>query len=76
MPGRFPNIARSRLAASDPFDLAARLLIAALFVLALLIVRDYAISNDEEVQHRYGELIYAYHASGFTDLSVLSLIHI
>lgn len=70
MPGRFLNTARSRLATSDPFDLAARLLIAALFVLALLIYRDYAISNDEEVQHRYGELIYAYHASGFTDLSV------
>lgn len=70
MPGRILNIVRSRLATSDPFDLATRLLIAALFVLALLIYRDYAISNDEEVQHRYGELIYAYHASGFTDLSV------
>ena len=70
MPGRFLNTARSRLAMSDPFDLAARLLIAALFVLALLIYRDYAISNDEEVQHRYGELILAYHLSGFTDLSV------
>ncbi len=70
MPGRFLNAVRSRLATSDPFDLAARLLIAALFVLALLIYRDYAISNDEEVQHRYGELILAYHLSGFTDLSV------
>src|SRR4051812_32776842 len=70
MQGRFLNAVRSRLANTDPFDLAARVLIAALFVLALLIVRDYAISNDEEVQHRYGELIYAYHLSGFTDLSV------
>jgi hypothetical protein len=70
MPGRFLNTLRSRWATSDPFDLAARLLIAALFVLALLIYRDYAISNDEEVQRRYGELIYAYHVSGFTDLSV------
>ena len=33
----------------------------------LLLYRDYAISNDEEVQHRYGEMILAYYASGFTD---------
>ncbi|HWP24722.1 MAG TPA: glycosyltransferase family 39 protein [Xanthobacteraceae bacterium] len=32
-----------------------------------LLFRDYAISNDEEVQHRYGELILAYYASGFSD---------
>jgi hypothetical protein len=55
---------------ANAFDLAAALLIAALLVMALLVFRDYAISNDEEVQHRYGELILAYYASGFEDLSV------
>ena len=32
--------------------------------------KDYAISNDEGVQHHYGELIIAYYASGFSDQSV------
>jgi hypothetical protein len=70
MPGRYLSIAGSRIRTSDPYDRAAWLLLVALIALALLVFRDYAISNDEEVQHRYGELIYAYHASGFTDLSV------
>ena len=29
--------------------------------------KDYAISNDEEVQQRYGEMIVAYYATGFAD---------
>ncbi len=32
---------------------------------ACFTVKDYAISNDEGVQHRYGELIIAYYQSGF-----------
>ena len=58
---------RSRVARSDPFDLASLILFAALVIGALLIFRDYAISNDEEVQHQYGEMIISYYASGFTD---------
>jgi hypothetical protein len=54
----------------DPFDLASLLLLLGLVIGALLVFRDYAISNDEEVQHRYGELILAYYASGFADTSV------
>jgi hypothetical protein len=49
------------------FDAATALLVAALLILAILTFRRYAISNDEEVQHRYGELIIAYYASGFLD---------
>jgi hypothetical protein len=49
------------------YDHIAVVLFAGLFAAALLTVGDYAISNDEEVQHRYGELILAYYASGLTD---------
>ena len=47
-------------------------LLTALVIGALLVFRDYAISNDEEVQHRYGEMILAYYASGFTDTSLFN----
>src|SRR5919198_3240470 len=57
----------SRFARAKPFDLASALLIAALVIIAVLTFEDYAISNDEEVQHRYGELILAYYLSGFAD---------
>ena len=46
------------------------LLLAALVIGVALVFRDYAISNDEEVQHRYGEMILAYYSSGFTDTSL------
>jgi hypothetical protein len=51
----------------DRHDLAAAVLFGTLVTLVVLTFRDYAISNDEEVQQRYGELIVAYYASGFTD---------
>ena len=56
----------------DAYDLASVVLIAALAVIALYTVKDYAISNDEGVQHRYGELIVAYYASGFKDQGLFS----
>jgi hypothetical protein len=56
-----------RLARADKFDLAAALLFAALMALVFLTFKDYAISNDEEVQQRYGEMIVAYYATGFAD---------
>ena len=66
MPKRFVQFLR-RLLTRDPYDLASIALLAALVVGVLLVFRDYAISNDEEVQHQYGELILAYFASGFSD---------
>jgi hypothetical protein len=62
----------SWLARRNACDIATIVLLAALVVVALCTFRDYAISNDEGVQHRYGELIIAYYASGFKDLSVFS----
>jgi hypothetical protein len=46
-------------------DIANVTLIAALVVIALCTFKDYAISNDEGVQHHYGELIIEYYRSGF-----------
>jgi hypothetical protein len=47
------------------YDIATSLLIFALFVVALCTFRDFSISNDEGVQHHYGELIIDYYTSGF-----------
>ncbi len=54
----------------DPSDLAAILLLAGLLALVLVTFKEYAVSNDEGVQHHYGELIIAYYKSGFADRSV------
>jgi hypothetical protein len=54
----------------ESFDLATILLLAALVVVALCTFGDYAISNDEGVQHHYGKLIVDYYASGFRDQDV------
>jgi hypothetical protein len=53
-------------------DLASLLILCALGLLAVLLFRDYGISNDEEVQHRYGELIINYYASGFRDTALFN----
>ena len=50
--------------------MAAAALFGTLIALVALTFRDYAISNDEAVQQRYGELIVAYYASGFSDLAL------
>jgi hypothetical protein len=57
---------------AEPYDIATCLLLAALAAVALFTFRDYAISNDEGVQHHYGELIVAYYRSGFADHDVFS----
>jgi hypothetical protein len=58
---------REYISARDPYDLAAVALFAALVALIFVTYDAYAVSNDEPVQQRYGELIVAYYASGFTD---------
>ncbi len=60
------------IARFDACDVAVIVLIAGLVVIALCTFKDYAISNDEGVQHHYGELIIAYYASAFRDQSVFS----
>ena len=61
--------AGSRSRATDRVSLA---ILIALMVLAVLLFRDYGISNDEEVQHRYGELIINYYESGFRDTALFN----
>ena len=60
------------IARANAYDIASAILILALLVITSLTFRDYAISNDEEVQHRYGQMILAYYASGFSDLSLFN----
>lgn len=67
---RFPRHHLSSTDGGRAFDSAAILLLLGLAAIVLFTFGDYAISNDEEVQHRYGELIFSYYASGFTDQSV------
>ncbi len=55
------------LARVNRYDVAAVLLFGTLIALVVFTFCDYAISNDEEVQLRYGEMIIAYYASGFAD---------
>ncbi len=64
---------RFRPAGFDVYDLATFLLLAALVVLVLLTYQHYAISNDEEIQQKYGELIIAYYLSGFTNRALFEL---
>ncbi len=52
------------------FDLATALLIIAITLIALWTFRDYAVSNDEGLQHHYGQLILEYYRSGTTDETV------
>ncbi|HEX7881278.1 MAG TPA: glycosyltransferase family 39 protein [Afipia sp.] len=57
----------------NAFDLASCTALAGLVILAIWTFQDYAISNDEGIQHQYGELIIAYYKSGFTDQSLFKL---
>jgi hypothetical protein len=52
------------------FDLATALLIVTIISTALWTFRDYAVSNDEGLQHHYGQLILEYYRSGMTDRTV------
>ncbi|MDP3087776.1 MAG: hypothetical protein Q8M99_06295, partial [Methylotenera sp.] len=44
-------------------------LFAALVIFILLTFKQYGISNDEQVQHVYGQLLLKFYSSGFTDQS-------
>jgi Dolichyl-phosphate-mannose-protein mannosyltransferase len=60
----------SWIARCNAYDIATVVLIFALAVIVLCTFKAYAISNDESVQHHYGELIIGYYTSGFMDQDV------
>ena len=60
----------SWIARRNAYDIATVVLIFALAVIVLCTFKAYAISNDESVQHHYGELIIDYYASGFRNQDV------
>jgi len=60
----------SWIARCNAYDIATAVLIFALAVIVLCTFKAYAISNDESVQHHYGELIIDYYTSGFRDQDV------
>jgi hypothetical protein len=62
----------SGIARFDAHDIATGGLIAALVIVAFCTYKSYAITNDEGIQHHYGELILAYYGSGFTDQDVFT----
>jgi hypothetical protein len=64
------------IAERDLYDLGSIVLLGILVILILTTFRGYAITNDEWIQHRYGELIVAYYRSGFTDRSLFGLYNL
>jgi hypothetical protein len=60
----------SALRRLDGYDLATIVGLGGLVFLAFLTFGSYAISNDEVVQHRYGQLILDYYGSGLADRRV------
>jgi len=75
-PSRAGAALRGRLAASDRYDLASAALFAVLIALVFATFDSYAITNDEDVQQRYGEMIVAYYASGFKDRSLFHFVNL
>nr|WP_250152334.1 glycosyltransferase family 39 protein [Ancylobacter radicis] len=55
---------------------ASLLAFAGIAVFILLTFRDYGISNDEPVQHTYGQLLLNWYASGFSDESAFHYINL
>jgi hypothetical protein len=64
------------IAERDLYDLGSIVLLGILSILVLTTFRGYAITNDEWIQHRYGELIVAYYRSGFADRSLFGLYNL
>jgi hypothetical protein len=69
---RLADRAIGAVRSADVCDLLASAVLVALAIVALLTVKDYAISNDEGVQQQYGELIIAYYKSGFVARELFS----
>ncbi|MET0292435.1 MAG: hypothetical protein ABW136_08725, partial [Steroidobacteraceae bacterium] len=58
------------------WDIATVVILALMAVFVLLTFDQHAISNDEPVQHKYGQLLLEYYGSGFTDQRVFHYINL
>ena len=67
---------RAWLADGDRYDLAVAALLAVLVALAFATFHSYAVSSDEQMQQRYGELIVSYYASGFADQQLFHYVNL
>lgn len=71
---RFPTlVARVR---AEPVDATAAVVLAVVFVIALLTFRDYGVNWDEPVEAEYGKRLLAYYGSGLTDRSAFSFLNL
>lgn len=68
-----PIPARSRFTLSDRIALAV---LAALGAVALFTFKDYGLGWDDYAHSQYGEMLYAYYASGFTDIRAFSFVNL
>ncbi len=68
---RFP----ARLDAA-PLDLAAYAALCALVLIALFTFKDYGLGWDDYAHSQYGEMLYSYYVSGFTDLRGFNFVNL
>jgi hypothetical protein len=59
-----------------PADLAAYAVFLALAAIALLTFQDYGLGWDDYAHSQYGEMLYSYYASGFTDKRAFSFVNL
>jgi 4-amino-4-deoxy-L-arabinose transferase-like glycosyltransferase len=67
------TLARIRFA---PADIVAIAVLTALVVVAFFTFDDYGLGWDDYTHRQYGEMLYAYYASGFTDVRAFSFVNL
>jgi hypothetical protein len=67
------SLARFR---SAPADLVAYAALLALALVALFTFKDYGLGWDDYAHSQYGEMLYSYYASGFTDQRAFSFVNL
>lgn len=73
---RFLRAVRAGWLSTSATRVVSLAVFAALIVWVLVAFRDYGISNDEPVQHTYGQLLWSWYRSGFTDEGAFHYINL
>ena len=68
----------SRFARLDaaPLDVAAYAVLCALVLIALFTFKDYGLGWDDFAHSQYGEMLYSYYVSGFSDLRAFNFVNL